>query len=491
MEKKTNLDNLLTAIERFSEASVLVVGDLMIDHFVYGSSNRISPEAPIPVLLQQEIRSMLGGAGNVAMNLLAYGAKVHLVGLVGDDTNGRRLEDICASHQNLTAHAVRDPGRVTSVKTRFVAQSQQLLRLDEETPHFISDDLSEEVVGLVAAQLPTCQLLVLSDYAKGLLTPNLCRTLIGLANEAGKPVLVDPKNTDFSVYAGATLVSPNLKEMEQVTGIHASDDSGAETVCKTLLDTYDFSAVLLTRGAAGMSLMQREGHETFHIGSQAKSVYDVSGAGDTVISTIAAGLAVGIALQDGVVLANHAAGIVVGKTGTGTVSRRELRGALGQVSQRMPSPLDDALERIQIWREMGKTIGFTNGCFDLLHLGHLHSLEEAKKHCDILIVGVNSDESVKILKGEGRPIQDQATRAGLLSSLAFCDLVVVFEEETPEQLIAKLGPDVLFKGADYEGKPIAGSDIVEAKGGQVILLDLVPDVSTTQTIARMTASETE
>ena len=485
MKDKTNLDRLLTAIEQFSQASVMVIGDVMIDHFVYGSSDRISPEAPIPVLSQQNIKSMLGGAGNVAMNLLAYGAQVNLIGLVGDDDQGRRLLDICKTHQNLSAHLVKDPTRVTSVKTRFVAQSQQLLRLDEETSHIICDEIADEILKIAAHQINNASVLILSDYAKGLLSPALCRQLIAMAKKAGKPVLVDPKSADFSVYGGASLVSPNLKEMEKVTGLLASDDDSAEALCRSVLEKFDVAAVLLTRGAAGMSLVEQSADQAFHIGSQAKSVYDVSGAGDTVISTIAAGLAVDLGLADAVELANHAAGIVVAKTGTGTVSRRELRHALGQVSLRQPSSLQDALERIQIWKDSCKTIGFTNGCFDLLHLGHLHSLEEAKKHCDILIVGVNSDASVKQLKGPGRPIQDQMTRARILSCLEFCDAVIIFGEETPRQLIEQLVPDILFKGADYESKPIAGSDVVETNGGRVVLIPLLPGNSTTQTIARL------
>ncbi len=488
MDKKveTHLERLLPAIDRFGETSVLVIGDLMIDHFVYGSTNRISPEAPIPVLFKQHAKSMLGGAGNVAMNLLGFGVRVDLIGLVGEDAGGEQLEDLCASHPGMTTHLLKDPQHATSVKTRFVAQSQQLLRLDEETPHPISPEIEARIIEIFVRQLPTTQIVILSDYAKGLLIPDLCRKLIKLAKEAGKPVLVDPKNADFSIYNGATLVSPNLREIERATGTAARDDAHAERVCGSILESFDFANILLTRGAAGMSLLTRGAKKALHVTSRAKSVYDVSGAGDTVISTIAAGLAAGLDMPDAVVLANHAAGIVVAKTGTGTVSRRELRLALGQLSLRQPTNLEDALERIQIWRDAGKTIGFTNGCFDLLHLGHLHSLEQAKKHCDILIVGVNSDASVKILKGEGRPVQDQITRARILSCLEFCDLAVIFDEETPRQLIAQLIPDILFKGVDYKGKPIAGSDVVEANGGQVMLLDMLPDISTTHTITRMT-----
>jgi len=331
---------------------------------------------------------------------------------------------------------------------------------------------------------------ILSDYAKGLLTAELCRQVIELAAKAGKPVLVDPKRADFSIYNGARLISPNLKEMALVMDVDVVDDAGAEAVCTAALERFDFSAILLTRGASGMSLVERDG-EAFHIGSQAKSVYDVSGAGDTVVSTVAAGLAVNLGLLDAVELANHAAGVVVGKAGTGTVSQRELRATLGHVSLRQPHGLGDALERVQIWRDGEQTIGFTNGCFDLLHLGHLHALEEAKKRCDKLIVGVNSDASVRSLKGAQRPIQDQQTRARVLACLEFCDLVVVFDEDTPQHLIERLMPDILFKGEDYRGKAIAGASAVEENGGRVELIPLLPGNSTSQTIERINGKSSQ
>ncbi len=485
MSKEIPLNHFLEAIDNFSKARILVVGDVMMDHFVYGSSTRISPEAPIPVLAREGQNSMLGGAANVAMNLLSFGAHVGLIGLVGDDTEADQVTAFCQEHGRLDARLVRDPGRATTVKTRFVAQSQQLLRVDRETSHPVTGTAHNDILAAYDDLLVATDIVILSDYAKGLLTSDMCHDLIDRAGKAGKKILVDPKNPDFAVYGGAHLICPNSLEMAAVTGIEATDNNLAERACRAVLDQFDISAIALSRGAAGISLLERDQKSAIHIASRAQAVYDVSGAGDTVISAIAVGLVSNLALPEAVELANRAAGIVVGKVGTGIVSRRELRVALGNTSHRHPVDTEEAIDRVGIWRETGNRIGFTNGCFDILHLGHLHSLEEARKHCDKLVVGVNSDSSVKILKGEGRPIQDQATRARILASLEMCDLVVIFDNETPKDLIAQLLPNVLFKGADYEGKEVVGAAIVEKNGGEVILLPLIPETSTTATIARM------
>lgn len=485
MSHEMPLNHFLEAIDNFSKARILVVGDVMMDHFVYGSTTRISPEAPIPVLAREGQNSMLGGAANVAMNLLSYGAHVGLIGLVGDDAEADRVSEFCQEHRRLDARLVRDSGRATTVKTRFVAQSQQLLRVDRETPHPVIGAARNDILAAYDELLAATDIVILSDYAKGLLTPDMCRELIDRAGRAGKKVLVDPKNPDFAVYEGAHLVCPNLAEIAAVTGINAVNDDLAEQACRDVLDRFALVSIVLSRGASGISLLERTAKTAIHIASRAQAVYDVSGAGDTVISTIAVGLVANLDLARAVELANRAAGIVVGKVGTGIVSKQELRIALGNTSHRHPVDAQEALDKIGIWRETGNQIGFTNGCFDILHLGHLHSLEQARKLCDKLVVGVNSDSSVKILKGEDRPIQDQATRARILASLEMCDLVVIFDEETPKDLIAKLLPNVLFKGADYEGREIVGADIVKKNGGEIKLLSLVPETSTTATIARL------
>ena len=490
MQRPENADILAAAIDRFGAARVLVVGDLILDRFIYGSVQRVSPEAPVPVVRKQDERAMLGGAGNVATNLISFGAEVRLVGLAGDDANADRLEALCRETGRLSAEIIRDDGRKTTVKTRIVAQSQQMMRLDEETPQAASEEVRQAVIGAACAAMPDVDVVLLSDYAKGVLGAGISAAIIAAAKQSGKAVLVDPKNRDLDVYAGADLISPNLRELETVTGLSAGDDASAETACRTLLASHDLGAVLLTRGEAGMTLAPRGG-EPMHFRAEARSVYDVSGAGDTVIATLAAGLAAGLDLKDAVALGNTAAGIAVGKAGTSTVSPYELRHQLGIDAPHRPLALDEAKAIVEGSRDSGKVIGFTNGCFDLLHEGHLYSLEQAKKACDVLVVGVNADASVRRLKGEGRPIQSEMTRARVLACLDHTDIVIVFGEDTPRDLIAAIRPDVLFKGEDYENQEVVGADIVTARGGRVQLIPLVEGVSTSLTIERMQAEPAE
>ena len=477
--------DIASAVDRLDRVHICVIGDVMLDRYVYGGVARISPEAPVPVVAQARVDEMPGGAANVAMNLLAYGARATLIGVCGDDRDGDTLLVRCGRETGLTTKLIREPGRCTTVKTRVVVQAQQMIRLDSEKAAPIDDDTRAAILALARETVPNCGALVLSDYAKGVLTPALCAGLVAIADQAGIPVLVDPKRADLGAYAGATLVSPNAKELTQITGIAARDDGEAAQACEALLTQFPtVGAVLATRGEAGMTLLERDG-EPLHVPTVARSVFDVSGAGDTVIATVAAGLAAGLALADAVRLGNAAAGVAVGKAGTSTVSREELRHAIGMDPPHRPVRREQAAAMAAGWRQAGQSVGFTNGCFDLLHAGHLHGLEHARNQCDHLIVGVNSDASVRRLKGEGRPVQDENSRARLLAALRFCDLVVIFDEDTPYELIAAIQPDVLFKGADYAGKRVVGSDIVEARGGRVDLIPLLDGHSTSRLVDKL------
>lgn len=458
---------------------------MLLDRFVEGRVSRVSPEAPVPVLHYGGSRMHLGGAGNVAANILAYGAAVTLVALSGKDEDADELLGLCAGFHRLTPRFVPDPGRPTTVKTRYLAGWHQLLRVDAESTRPASPSIRAEIVAGARAALGESDIVVLSDYAKGVLDRECIAGIVAAARAAGKPVVIDPKKADAAAFAGASLITPNIEEMAQLSGIRADSDEAAVTACRALLERSEIEGVLLTRGEAGMTLVTRTEAEPLHVRAAALRVFDVTGAGDTVIATLATALAVGVPMADAVRLANAAAGIVVAKPGTATVSPQELRQALGAARVAGIAEAADAAETARRWKSERLKVGFTNGCFDLLHQGHLFSLEQAARRCDRLIVGVNGDASVKRLKGPGRPVQDAATRAAVLAALRFVDLVVVFDEDTPEALIGDLLPDVLFKGADYEGRAIAGAAAVEAAGGRVELLPLLPGHSTSATIKGM------
>jgi D-beta-D-heptose 7-phosphate kinase/D-beta-D-heptose 1-phosphate adenosyltransferase len=472
-----------TVIDRLAQARALVVGDVLLDRFVEGRVSRISPEAPVPVLKHGAERTLLGGAGNVAANLLSYGATVTLVGLTGADRAADELAQLCASFHRLRPRLVRDASRPTTVKTRLLSGWHQLLRLDAEETHGMAAAESAELLAVAVAALDDVQIVVLSDYAKGVLDPGTVKGLIEAARRAGVPVIVDPKKADAAIFAGAALLTPNVEEMAQFSGIRADSDAAAEAACRRVLDLVAIDAILVTRGAGGMTLVERNG-ATLHVPAETHRVFDVTGAGDTVIATLAAALAVGETRSDAVRLANAAAGIVVTKPGTATVHPRELRQALGVSKAASVVERSEAAEQVALWREQGLRVGFTNGCFDLLHRGHLYSLEQAARRVDRLVVGVNGDASAERLKGPGRPVQDLATRSAVLAALRFVDMVVPFEEDTPEALITALTPDLLFKGADYAESAVVGGDHVKANGGRVELLPLLPGHSTTGTIKR-------
>jgi D-beta-D-heptose 7-phosphate kinase/D-beta-D-heptose 1-phosphate adenosyltransferase len=345
--------------------------------------------------------------------------------------------------------------------------------------------MRDAIVAAATAALKTAKAMVISDYGRGALDDTAIRTLIAAAKKAKVPVVVDPRRADPSVFAGATVVTPNVGEMQAFTGIRAESDESAVNACLAVLEKAAIDAVLLTRGSAGMTLVERGAAKPLHVPAETHRVFDVTGAGDTVAAMVAAALATGAPLADAVRLANTAAGIVVAKPGTATASPPELRQALGATQRDDIATRTDAAEDVKLWKSLGLKVGFTNGVFDLLHRGHLHSLEQAKRRVDRLVVGVNADASVKRLKGPDRPVQDEGARAAVLAALRFVDLVVIFDEDTPEELIRALKPDLLFKGSDYAGKEIPGGAFVKANGGSVEFLPLLPGYSTTGTVSRM------
>ncbi len=463
-------------IPNFEQARVLVVGDLMLDRYWYGSTNRISPEAPVPVVHVGESEERPGGAGNVALNIAAFGGKADLLGLTGDDEAcealGNRLEGA-----GVNCHFEKVSGLATVTKLRVMSRHQQLIRLDfEDGFHELDSSVLQK---RYQPLLSSCDAVVLSDYGKG--TLNDIQPLIAAARQAGKPVLIDPKGSDYSIYRGATLITPNLSEFEAVVG-HCKNDEELVAKGKALRAELDLGALLVTRSEKGMTLIRED--DVLHLPTKAQEVYDVTGAGDTVISALAAALAAGQDLAEATALANLAAGVVVGKLGTATASVAELRKAIRAHDEIESGVLEeDRLEAlVRDAQAHGEKIVMTNGCFDILHAGHVAYLEQAKKLGDRLIVAVNDDASVKRLKGEERPVNGIAQRMTVLAALESVDWVVPFTEDTPERLICKIKPNVLVKGGDYRPEEIAGGDCVIAEGGEVVVLGFVDGCSTTKII---------
>ncbi|HEV7960688.1 MAG TPA: D-glycero-beta-D-manno-heptose-7-phosphate kinase [Rhizomicrobium sp.] len=476
----------LDLLARFKDARVLVVGDVMLDRFVYARVSRISPEAPVPVLVVEREAVSLGGAGNVARNIVSLGGNATLIGGKGNDAAGARLDELLSKDGGIqNALLTAESGRTTE-KIRYIADQQQVMRADYETVW--QDNESDKTLAAVRDRIAAHDALVISDYAKGFLPPALVKGLIALGRAAGKPVIVDPKGAHLAHYDGATLITPNKQEARNATGIEAESDSGAEEAAQSLFKSLPrLSAVVITRGPAGLSLRTREG-EIAHVSARPRDVFDVSGAGDTVVAALALALAVGGDLKTAAGLANSAAGIAVTMVGTAAVTADELAGELHarqleSVEKKIVSP-ERAQEWLKLWRAKGRRIGFTNGCFDLVHPGHISLLRQARAKCDRLVVGLNSDASVRRLKGAGRPVQDEMARAIVLASLAMADLVVIFGDDTPENLIRQLRPDVLVKGADYRRADIVGADFVSSYGGEVVLAELVPEQSTSSLISR-------
>lgn len=469
---------------RFDKAQVLVVGDLMLDRYWHGPTSRISPEAPVPVVKVDQQEDRPGGAANVALNVTALGAGVSIVGLVGNDDAGRALEKQLSSARVNCAFSFTDQ-EPTITKLRVISRQQQLIRLDFE--EVFSDNYSSRVLEGTQPLLENVGVMVLSDYGKGTLSD--CQALIQCAKDQSVPVLVDPKGSDFSRYRGATLLTPNLSEFEAIVG---KSDSEEELVSKgqKLAEELELAALLVTRSEQGMTLIQ-PGAEELHFPARAREVFDVTGAGDTVISTLASALAAGEDLANAVALSNIAASIVVGKLGTAAISAPELRREVSkeQGAERGVVTEEQLLVALADARAAGESIVFTNGCFDILHAGHVGYLEQARAQGDRLVLAINSDESVSRLKGPGRPINPVERRMTVLSGLEAVDWVLYFTEDTPERLLEQVRPDVLVKGGDYGIEGVVGGEFVRSYGGEVKVLSFLDNCSTTAIVEKIQSKE--
>jgi D-beta-D-heptose 7-phosphate kinase/D-beta-D-heptose 1-phosphate adenosyltransferase len=468
---------------------VVVVGDATLDAYVIGEVERISPEAPVPVLAVEREEFMLGGAANVAKSLVALGARASLCTAIGNDADGALFRGEAVNLGIPSAGILADRERLTTRKTRIVARHQQVIRLDRETVASLSPALEKRLCARVVAAVRKADALILSDYAKGVLTPAVCRAAIGAAD--GKPVVVDPKGLPWQVYRGATVIKPNLREAAAFAGARLAGVADVAAVAQRMTDELDVAHALITRGQAGMLLASRArgaAGALLEIPARPRELMDVTGAGDVVAATVALALAAGAEIEEAAWLANLAAGVKVGKFGAATVSGQEILAELGAKSARSREKVATRAQAAELaarLRAQGRSVVFTNGCFDILHLGHVRYLERSRALGEALIVGVNTDASVRRLKGPGRPLQSEHDRAQILASLECVDAVVLFDEETPLQLIRALRPDVLTKGADYKTKQgVVGWDAVQAWGGRVELVPLVEGRSTTSLVTK-------
>ena len=475
-----DLGALQSLLDRVRDLKIACVGDLMLDRYVYGEVSRISPEAPIPVLRAGQTVAMPGGVGNVARNVAALGGLARLGAVAGDDAAGADLGRLIADEARVEDFVVRPAGATTIVKTRFVAAGQQLLRLDDEASQ--RQDLKNSDAFSDASAI------LLSDYAKGVVSDDLIAAALRAARAAGAPVVVDPKGRDFARYGAVDVIKPNASELAGATGMPVESDAEVEAALTALLAITTAKAIVVTRAGKGMSLARRDGAIS-HFPGRAREVFDVSGAGDTGLAALGLALAAGSALETAVQFAILASGVVVGKAGTAVVTPAELIDA--EMSQHAHAahakvtPLDELAAEVEGWKRQGLKVGFTNGCFDILHRGHVAYLAQARGWCDRLVVALNTDESVRRLKGEGRPVNDLDSRAAVLGGLTSVDRVTSFDDPTPIALIERLRPDVLIKGADYSREGVVGGDAVESWGGVVRLATFSDGYSTTSTIEKM------
>ncbi|HJV65061.1 MAG TPA: bifunctional D-glycero-beta-D-manno-heptose-7-phosphate kinase/D-glycero-beta-D-manno-heptose 1-phosphate adenylyltransferase HldE [Geomonas sp.] len=477
-------------LERAASVRALVIGDLMLDEYLWGRAERISPEAPVQVVEVAREDLRLGGAGNVVNNLAALGCSVSVCSVIGADDNGLVLRNAFAEKGVDLEGLFEDPQRRTSKKTRVLAANQQIVRIDRETKSPIGPGCEQEMIHYLLSCCGNFDVIIVSDYLKGVLTPQVLATVCKAGRALGIPVVVDPKGNDYKKYTGATLLTPNRKEAEIASGVAIADLASLEQAADRLLSSLELDALLITRSEAGMSLFHAQG-EAVHIPTVAREVYDVTGAGDTVISVLSLGLACGLPMQDAAWVANVAAGIAVGKLGTSTVSPEEIVAEVGHSLKDSDSKiknLDVLAHLTALERCRGKKVVFTNGCFDLLHVGHVKYLQKARQLGDLLVVGLNSDSSVRRLKGDKRPLIEQSERAHILAALDCIDFVVIFDEDTPLKVIEAVRPDVLVKGGDYSLDGVVGREVVEANGGRVELVQFVDGRSTSRIIDKILAS---
>jgi D-beta-D-heptose 7-phosphate kinase/D-beta-D-heptose 1-phosphate adenosyltransferase len=464
---------------------VVCVGDIMVDRFVYGDVHRVSPEAPIPVLARTRELVMLGASGNVARNVAALGGDVALVGMVGGDAEGHEAMRLIGGETGIEGFLVTDPSRPTTLKTRFVSGNQQLLRVDLEESHLAEGDVAQRLVRTVKDVAEGAGVIIISDYGKGVVTD----AVISACREAAAMVIVDSKARSFLRYGPVDIIKPNAAELAYATGMPTGTNDEIQAALEHALTLCEAKAILVTRAAKGISLGVR-GKPVQHFPGVPREVFDASGAGDTTIAALGLALAARAAMEDAITFAMLASGVAVGKVGTATVTPDEMIEAslsahMASAEVKIATPKRMA-EEVARWRTRGQRVGFTNGCFDILHRGHVAYLNQARTWCDRLIVGLNSDRSVKALKGEGRPVNDLESRALVLAGLGCVDLVVPFDEDTPLKLIETSRPDILIKGADYAESDVVGGAEVKSWGGEVRLAEIVEGYSTTAAIARMT-----
>lgn len=466
---------------------ILVIGDLMIDHYLWGGCERISPEAPVQVVDIARETTVLGGAGNVINNLVALGARVSVSGVIGDDENGEELCSMLSLIGVSSQGLVRQSERKTSKKSRIIASNQQILRYDKESKEAIDKASERSIISYVIDVIDSCDIIILSDYGKGVITDAVAGGVIAAAKAASKKVLVDPKGKDYRKYRGAYLLTPNKKEASEATGIVINDEKSLQKALLSLKETCSLECSMITLSEDGIAIYDKSMRR---FPTVAKEVYDVTGAGDTVIASLSFALSMGLSIDEAAPFANHAAAVVVGKIGSATVTLGEIESYESSLHQSTSDMHIKSKEEIYALAERlkheGKRVVFTNGCFDILHVGHVKYLQEAKSYGDVLIVGLNSDSSVRELKGPTRPVNTEADRAYILAALESVDYVVLFSEETPHELIKNIAPDILVKGGDYEGKSVVGAEFA----GELRLVQFVDGKSTTATIARINEGTT-
>ena len=480
---------MYNVFDSFHQHRVAVIGDLMLDCYLYGEVSRISAEAPVPVVRAQSEKQVAGGAANVAVNLATLGVSVDVVGLTGrDEANEQLAERLRAAGPVNCQGVIASPRRRTTRKMRIIGAHQQMVRVDHEDLGPCHPEEDERFAAAASDAIAASDVVVLSDYGKGVFSDAFLQHCLYTASVAGKIVVVDPKRRDWSAYRGATIITPNRKELYEATGVLCENDDGAARAA-AVAQQRTGANILLTRSEKGMSYFPVEGSPV-HLATVAQDVFDVSGAGDTVVAVLSACLAAGLAVPDAMRVANHAAGVVVSKVGTATATREEIAASLMTESV-LPATDDGGLVSLDAavalrwnWAKEKLTVGFANGCFDLLHAGHISLIRQAADVCDRLIVALNSDLSVKRLKGPNRPIQDEGVRSTVMGAIKGVSAVVIFAEDTPLSLIKALQPDVLVKGADYTEDRVVGADIVRAHGGRVILAELSQGQSTTKLIAK-------
>ena len=486
MSPEANMSALLALPDRFADLNIWVIGDLMIDEYVTGTVERISPEAPVPVVRAQGCETRVGGAAYVALQIAILGAHVSVAGVCGEDAAGQQLRELCGSAGIDTRAVLELPGRNTTRKLRVVSHSQQLLRLDWEDIRPCAAELGARLLAALRAGAPP-DAIILSDYAKGVLTPETIAAVLG--GRGSIPLVVDPKHRDFARYRGATTVTPNLHELEAAAGrsLDVEDTAGISAAARTLIASAGLESMVVTLGSRGMLVVPADGPEVA-VPANRHEVYDVTGAGDTAIAVLALALAAHASLAQAAQLANAAAGVSVCQVGAVAVSAASIRDALAARPDGKLLSRHELAARAATWRTDGKRIVLSNGCFDLLHAGHLALLSHAAQLGDVLVLAINSDASVRRLKGPERPLVPQAERAALLAALTFVDAVSIFEEDTPLAVLEAVKPDVLVKGGDYQASEVVGRELVEAAGGRVVIVPLTPDKSTSSLVARIRSS---